>query len=93
MGRSSLDPEDLELIDLDGDGRADEKKELYGTFGYADTGLWGRSPGDSTAGSAPPTADQSEIRGADGSRIQLQSGNTYRFRADGSRVEQLRTAR
>ena len=84
-------PKIWRLIDHDGDGKADEKKELYGTFGNADThGLtgsfsWGF---DGWIYAHHGYANKSDIRGGDGSRIELQSGNTYRFRPDGSRVEQ-----
>jgi putative heme-binding domain-containing protein len=80
------------LLDRDGDDRADEKKDLYGTFGHGDThGMvngftWGF---DGWIYSCHGFSNTSEVRGVDGSSIQMQSGNTFRFRPDGSRVEQF----
>jgi putative heme-binding domain-containing protein len=83
-------PKLWKLIDRDGDDRADEKQELYGTFGHGDThgmvnGLtWGF---DGWLYACHGYANASEVRGADGSLLKMRSGNTWRMRADGSRVE------
>ncbi|MBI4585043.1 MAG: HEAT repeat domain-containing protein [Planctomycetes bacterium] len=83
-------PKIYKLIDRDGDDRADRKEELYGTVGRADThGLvnsftWGF---DGWIYACHGFANTSELKGADGASIKLNSGNTFRFLADGSHVE------
>lgn len=79
------------LVDEDGDGRADRRDVLYGTFGSDDThGMtgsftWGF---DGWVYAHHGFANTSRVSAADGSRIVMQSGNTYRFRPDGSHIEQ-----
>jgi putative heme-binding domain-containing protein len=79
------------LRDSDGDGRADRREVLYGSIGSADThGMtnsftWGF---DGWLYACHGFANTSTIRARDGSSITLNSGNTYRMRPDGSRVEQ-----
>ena len=79
------------LEDTDGDGKADRREVLVGPLGWErDThgnlssyrrGLDGWLYG--THG----FNNQSTLRGKDGSELQIQSGNTWRVRLDGSRVE------
>jgi putative heme-binding domain-containing protein len=80
------------MEDTDGDGKADKREVLFGPLGWekdthgnqasfrrgADGWLYG------THG----FSNQSTYRAKDGSSISLNSGNTWRVRVDGSRVEQ-----
>lgn len=76
--------------DRDGDDRADSRRLLYGTFGFTDThGMTSNFTRgfDGWIYACHGYANTSVVKGADGSVVQMQSGNTYRFREDGSRVE------
>ena len=78
------------FYDRDGDDRAKVRKRLYGTFGFEDThGMTGSFTRgfDGWIYACHGFANSSEVHGADGSIVRMQSGNTYRFREDGSRVE------
>ena len=80
------------MIDRDGDGRADERRVLYGPFDYDDThgmvnSLLRSYDGWIHAGHG--FSNRSTVAGTDGDSIRMTSGNTFRFRDDGSRVEQL----
>jgi putative heme-binding domain-containing protein len=79
--------------DRDGDGLADDRQLLYGPLGKPlDThGMQNafRRGLDGWLYINHGFANQSTIRGQDGSEIRLHSGNTYRVRLDGSRVEQF----
>ncbi|MBU6275972.1 MAG: c-type cytochrome [Planctomycetes bacterium] len=79
------------LRDVDGDGRADERKVLYGPLGWKkDThgmcNAFRRGP-DGWIYACHGFNNESTVAGADGHAISMQSGNTFRFRADGSRIE------
>ncbi len=80
------------LRDTDGDGKCDERQVLYGPLGEpADThGMQNafRRGFDGWLYICHGFRNESKIRGADSSEVTLQSGNTYRVRLDGSRVEQ-----
>ena len=78
------------LTDTDGDGRADLREKLYDGFGFRDTHgmsssywLWLDGWVYGTHGFANP----SEVTDRSGRTVKLTSGNTYRFRPDGSRFE------
>lgn len=76
--------------DPDGDGVYQEKKVLFGPLGYADT--HGMQNGfvrwyDGWIYACHGFRNDSKFVATDGSQIELNSGNTYRFRPDGSRVE------
>ena len=78
------------LTDTDGDGRADRREKLYDGFGFKDTHgmsssywLWLDGWVYGTHG----FANASEVTDRAGNLVKLTSGNTYRFRADGSRFE------
>jgi putative heme-binding domain-containing protein len=78
------------LTDTDGDGRADLREKLYDGFGFRDTHgmsssywLWLDGWVYGTHGFANP----SEVTDRAGRTVKLTSGNTYRFRPDGSRFE------
>ena len=79
------------LEDTDGDGKADKREVLFGPLGWerdthgnlssfrrgADGWLYGTHGFN----------NESTLRGRDGSELKIQSGNTWRVRLDGSRVE------
>ncbi|MCA9120601.1 MAG: exo-alpha-sialidase [Planctomycetaceae bacterium] len=81
------------LQDTDGDGKCDHRQVLYGPLGDpVDThGMQNafRRGADGWLYICHGFRNESTIRGTDGSEIKLQSGNTYRIRLDGSRVEQF----
>lgn len=79
------------FIDKDGDGKSDHRETLFKGFGFRDT--------HGMASSFRPWLDgwiyachgfsnDSNIEGKDQSAVAMNSGNTYRFRPDGSRLEQ-----
>ena len=78
------------FTDTNGDGKADESKKLLGPFEFVDThGMvnnlirgW-----DGWIYACHGYANNSTVAGADGDSINMPSGNTFRFREDGSRVE------
>lgn len=78
------------LTDTDGDGRADVREKLYDGFGFKDTHgmssnywLWLDGWVYGTHG----FANVSDVVDRAGRSVTLNSGNTYRFRPDGSRFE------
>lgn len=78
------------LTDTDGDGRADLREKLYDGFGFKDTHgmsssywLWFDGWVYGTHG----FANESAVVDREGRVTKLTSGNTYRFRPDGSRFE------
>ncbi len=83
------------LKDNDGDGKCDERKLLLGPFDTSrDThGMINalRQGADGWIYACHGFNNQSHVKAADGSEIHLQSGNTFRFRPDGSHVEQFTT--
>ncbi len=75
---------------IDGDGRADRRRVLYGSYGFRDThGMTGEFTWgfDGWVYACHGFSNASVVRGADGHAVRMESGNTYRFRPDGSRVE------
>ena len=78
--------------DSNGDGRADKKELILGRFGFEkDThGLTGafRRGFDGWLYADHGYANDSTLTARDGSTIKMNSGNCYRFRVDGSHVEQ-----
>ena len=81
------------LRDTDGDGKADVRTKLYGPFGVdRDThGLNNafRRNYDGWVYACHGFNNHTTVQGTDGHSITMQSGNTYRFRLDGSRIEQF----
>src|SRR5262245_42458504 len=78
------------LRDTDGDGQCDKREVLYGGFGTRDT--HGMVNGlvlgfDGWVYCCHGFANDSTVAGTDGSRLQMNSGNTFRVKPDGSRVE------
>lgn len=78
------------MEDVDGDGRADRRERLFGDFGFKDTHGMASSftywP-DGWIYGTHGFANRSQIRDGSGRITLLESGNTYRFRPDGSRFE------
>lgn len=83
-------PNIYRLEDTDGDGRADKREVLYGTAGFLDT-HGGMSSFlywiDGWIYGTHGFRNRSEIRDKTGRLTVLESGNTYRFRDDGSAFE------
>lgn len=79
------------LRDRDGDGRCDTRELVLGPFDTSrDThGMINslRMGLDGWVYANHGYNNQSQVSGKDGHRISMQSGNTFRFRPDGSRVE------
>jgi putative heme-binding domain-containing protein len=87
-------PHIWKLTDNDGDGRADRKEVLYGPFDFVDT------HGNQNAFRLGPdgwvyachgfrNASRIKLRGEGPVVLEMQSGNTYRFRPDGTAIEQI----
>jgi putative heme-binding domain-containing protein len=80
------------MKDSDGDGRADVRQVLYGIIGHRDThGMtnafsWGF---DGWIYACHGFANESKVQGSDHRPIQMNSGNTYRFKPDGSHAEYI----
>ena len=80
------------LWDADGDGQAERREVLYREFGFRDTHGMCSSLNrwiDGWVYACHGFSNTSEVRGADGQAITMQSGNTFRMRPDGSHVEQF----
>jgi putative heme-binding domain-containing protein len=78
------------LEDRDGDGRADYREPLYGPFGFLDTHGGSSSYIQWMDGWIYGThgfRNHSDVRNRTGAGVVLDSGNTYRFKADGSAFE------
>ncbi|WP_437185573.1 PVC-type heme-binding CxxCH protein [Planctomicrobium sp. SH668] len=79
--------------DLDGDGKSDSQEVLYGPFDYSrDThGLNNgfRQGYDGWIYACHGFNNNSVVKGKDGHEVSMSSGNIYRFRPDGSRIEQF----
>ncbi|WP_414663531.1 DUF7133 domain-containing protein [Horticoccus sp. 23ND18S-11] len=93
MGDSALVfsiPAIWRLTDTDGDGKADVREKLYDGFGFKDTHGMSSSYWQWFDGWVYGThgfANASEVVDRNGRTVALTSGNTYRFRPDGSRFE------
>lgn len=77
--------------DKNGDDKYDEKRVLVGPFGHEDTHGMINNFFRGTDGwiySSHGFRNTSNVSGADKDSIHMTSGNTFRFRIDGSRVEQ-----
>ncbi len=79
------------LRDTNGDDHVDEKIQLLGPFDTSrDThGMINslHQGGDGWIYACHGFNNQSRVAASDGSSVQLNSGNTFRFKADGSRIE------
>jgi putative heme-binding domain-containing protein len=80
------------LEDTDGDGVADKRTQLYGPFDHTrDTHgnqASFRRGFDGWLYATHGFNNDSHVTARDGSHVDLNSGNTYRIRLDGSRIEQ-----
>lgn len=80
------------FADANKDGKPESSKIMFGPFGYADThGMVSNfiRGYDGWVHACHGFTNLSIFAGADGDSIKLVSGNTFRFRLDGSRVEQV----
>jgi putative heme-binding domain-containing protein len=79
------------LKDTDGDGVCDERSILYGPFDTTrDThGMVNslRDGGDGWIYACHGFNNHSVVKGTDGNEVSMTSGNVFRFRPDGSRIE------
>lgn len=80
------------LEDTDGDGRADRMEKLYGPMGWerdthGDDSSFTRGF-DGWLYATHGYNNNTDVRGRDGHEVKMNSGNTYRLRLDGSRIEQ-----
>jgi putative heme-binding domain-containing protein len=78
------------MVDTDGDGRADLREVFFGPYGFQDThGLTSAfTMGfDGWVYACHGYSNTSTVHGKDGKSITMNSGNTYRLRADGSHLE------
>lgn len=84
-------PNVYKFVDTNGDGKADKSSVLLGPFGHQDThGMINNIERgyDGWIYACHGFSNSSTVAGTDGDSIHMVSGNTFRFRADGSRVEQ-----
>jgi putative heme-binding domain-containing protein len=85
-------PNIWKLTDTDGDGKADKKEVLYTGYGYKDTHgmtgefMWGL---DGWIYCCHGFSNASTIKGKGDDKVSMQSGNTYRIKPDGSKIEQF----
>lgn len=80
----------LKLTDTNGDGKADKKEVLFTGFGSRDThGMYNSFTlmPDGWVYACHGFNNDSTVQGKDGHQVHMQSGNTFRFRPDGSRIE------
>jgi putative heme-binding domain-containing protein len=78
------------LVDFDGDDHADERIVLFSKFTYDDThGMVSAFTRgfDGWVYACHGFSNRSRVSAPDGSSVTLTSGNTFRFRLDGSRIE------
>ncbi len=79
------------LTDSEGKGKADTREAIYTGFGTQDThGMTGefQQGFDGWIYACHGFANKSNVKSKGDTSIAMQSGNTYRIKADGSRVEQ-----
>lgn len=80
----------LKLTDTDGDGKADRREVLFKGFGTRDTHGMTNSftlMPDGWVYACHGFANDSRVKGTDGHEVVMNSGHTFRFRPDGSRIE------
>jgi putative heme-binding domain-containing protein len=85
-------PKVYRFADVNGDGKPESAKALLGPFGFQDThGMVSNFVRgyDGWVHACHGFTNLSEVAGADGDSIKMISGNTFRFRPDGSRIEQV----
>lgn len=87
-------PNIWKLTDTDDDGRADQREVLYGPFGFGDThgnqnAFRLGADGWVYANHGFANHSRVKLRGEGDVVLEMRSGNTYRFRPDGSAIEQV----
>jgi putative heme-binding domain-containing protein len=87
-------PNIWKLTDTDGDGKADRREVLYGPFDFADThgnqnAFRLGADGWVYACHGFRNASKVKLRGEGDVVLEMTSGNSYRFRPDGSAIEQI----
>lgn len=87
-------PNIWKLTDTDGDGKADKREVLYGPFDFVDThgnqnAFRLGSDGWIYACHGFRNDSKIKLKGQGEVVLQMNSGNTYRFKPDGSAIEQL----
>lgn len=85
-------PSIFHVVDRDGDGQADEQTSLYSRFGNID--VHGNANSftrwiDGWIYGCHGFSNHSEVTDAAGRTVVMDSGNTYRFRSDGSHFQQF----
>jgi putative heme-binding domain-containing protein len=83
-------PSIWKFTDTDGDGIADQRERLYTGFGFKDTHGMSSNyllSADGWIYGCHGYANHSEVRDKSGKVTVIDSGNTYRFRPDGSKIE------
>ena len=83
-------PRVRKFTDTDGDGKADKDETAYESYGFVDThGMTNAfTVGfDGWIYACHGFANTSAVKGKDGQAVAMNSGNTYRMRADGSHAE------
>jgi putative heme-binding domain-containing protein len=83
-------PSIYRMLETQGTGKADHREVLYSGYGHRDThGMTGefRLGLDGWVYACHGYSNTSTVQAKDKSRIQMQSGNTYRFKPDGSHIE------
>ena len=89
-------PSVYKYTDANGDGKADTQSKLFGPFEYRDThGMVNNFiiGYDGWIHACHGYTNRSAVAAADGDTIRMTSGNTFRFRRDGSRVEHMTDGR
>jgi putative heme-binding domain-containing protein len=89
-------PNIYKFTDTDNDGKADKREVLFGEFGHKDThGMVNNliRGFDGWMHASHGFSNTSVIAGTDGDSIKMVSGNTFRFKLDGSRVEKTTDGR
>lgn len=87
-------PHIWKLTDVDGDGHADRREVLYGPFAFDDThgnqnSFRLAADGWVYANHGFRNQSRVKLRGEGADVLELKSGNGYRFRPDGSAIEQV----
>jgi putative heme-binding domain-containing protein len=80
----------LKLTDTDGDGKYDKKEVLFSGLGYRDThGMYNSYTlmPDGWVYACHGFNNDTKTKGKDGHEVVMRSGNTFRFKPDGSRIE------
>ncbi len=83
-------PNVIRYTDADGDGNPESRQQLFGPFEFKDTHGMVNNFADGYDGwiyGCHGFTNRSNVAGADGDTVRLISGNTIRFRKDGSRIE------